>query len=233
MQTPIKLLSFDLDDTLWPCLPTIMAAEKAHYRWMQQHVPVICLHYTITQLAEKRRALMAANPQWAHDLSRVRMESLRSLSLEFGLDFNWVQPAFNVFYRARQQVKMFDDVAPALDKLAQHYRLIALTNGNSDMQKTGIQPWFEFALSAADAGEKKSKPAIYAMAMARAGVSASQCVHIGNDPEQDVLGAQRAGIYSIWLNRTDIVWTQTDYWPDAQIGSLYELPDLLLSFCHV
>jgi len=26
--TRIELLTFDLDDTLWPCKPTIIAAEK-------------------------------------------------------------------------------------------------------------------------------------------------------------------------------------------------------------
>lgn len=227
MARQIKLLSFDLDDTLWPCLPTILAAEKAHYQWLQQHVPVICSQYDIKQLREKRLALMVANPQWGHDLSKVRRESLLALSKEFNIDTGWVEPAFQVFYNARQNVCLYDDVAPVLDKLVKKYLLLALTNGNADIHRTGMDHWFKFTLNASQAGAKKSEPTIYRMALKHAGIKPEHCVHIGDDPVQDIQGAQYAGIYSVWLNREQKCWLQDGFQPDAQISSLYELPALL------
>ena len=223
----IKLLSFDLDDTLWPCLPTIQAAEKAHYDWLQQHVPALCQRYSIDQLRQHRLDFMARHPHWAHDLSRVRFESLRALSAELNIPDDWVEPAFQVFYRARQKVTLFDDVAPVLDRLARHYRLLALTNGNSDVVLTGIHHWFDFALNSIEAGAKKSEPLIYRQAAARADVLPGECIHIGDDPLQDVRGAQLAGFHTVWLNRDRSDWSQIDFQPDSQIHSLHELADVV------
>lgn len=226
----IKLLSFDLDDTLWPCMPTIMAAEQAHYRWLNENVPVISSRYDIKQLRDKRLALMAQNPHWAHDLSKVRTESLLALSEEFDCGADWIEAAFQVFYEARQVVDLFEDVVPVLDRLAKDYPMLALTNGNADISHTGISHWFEFAMSAADVGAKKSEPLIYQMALSQVSVAARYAVHIGDDPVQDVLGARRAGMISVWLNREQKTWTQNNYQPDAEISSLHELPCLLEKF---
>ena len=223
----IKLLSFDLDDTLWPCMPTILAAEQAHYRWLNENVPAITSRYDIKQLREKRLALMVQNPYWAHDLSKVRTESLLALSEELDCGTDWVEAAFQVFYEARQDVTLFEDVEPVLDRLAKKYRMMALTNGNADISHTGISHWFEFAISAAEVGAKKSEPLIYQIALSQAGISARHGVHIGDDPVQDVLGAHRAGMISVWLNRKKKRWTQTNFQPDVEISSLHELPCLL------
>ncbi len=227
MQQQIKLLSFDLDDTLWPCMPTIMAAEQEHYHWLKENVPVICDRYDIMQLREKRLALMAENPQWAHDLSRARRESLLALSSEFDCGTDWIEEAYQVFYAARQNITLFDDVSGNLDILARRYRLLALSNGNADIHHTGVAHWFEFSLNAAQAGAKKSEPLIYQQALSKAGITAENAVHIGDDPMQDILGAQRAGIYSVWLNREANVWPEQGFQADAEISSLDELPGLL------
>lgn len=229
MPMKIKLLSFDLDDTLWPCMPTIMAAEQALYLWLQQHVPIICTRYDMLQLRQKRLALLRTQPQWQCDLTRLRIESLRELSREFDLPDDWVDSAFDVFYHARQQVTLFDDVTPVLNQLKPHYRLLALTNGNADIQRTGVSHWFEFSLSAREAGVKKSAPGLYTLALEKAGVSAGESVHIGDDPIQDIQGALAAGLYTIWLNREQKVWQPADYRPHAQISSLHQLPELLAS----
>lgn len=222
----IQLLSFDLDDTLWPCMPVIEAAEQTLYAWLQHHVPVICQRYSIAQLRQQRRAMLQQNPQWAHDLSLLRRQSLRALDAEFGLGGDWVEPAFEVFHRARQQVRLFDDVAPVLDALKGRYRLLALSNGNADIEQTGVARWFEFSLHAAEAGCRKSDPAIYRMALQRAGVAPARAVHIGDDPVQDVQGARLAGMKTVWLNRACRPWTQP-FRPDAEIGDLHALPDAL------
>lgn len=226
----IKLLSFDLDDTLWPCMPTILAAEQAHYRWLNENVPAICSRYDIKQLREKRLTLMAQNPHWAHDLSKIRTESLLALSEELDCGTDWVEAAFQVFYEARQNVELFEDVEPVLDRLVKDYRMLALTNGNADTSQTGISHWFEFSMNAAEIGAKKSEPLIYQIALSQAAVSPEHAMHIGDDPVQDVLGAHRAGMISVWLNRHQARWTKKNYQPDAEISSLHELPRLLEKF---
>ena len=73
MPSRIKLLTFDLDDTLWPCQPTIMAAEQKLYEWMQQRVPQITQRHDSEALFHKRRDFMRQRPDLLHDMSKLRV----------------------------------------------------------------------------------------------------------------------------------------------------------------
>jgi HAD superfamily hydrolase (TIGR01549 family) len=227
MSQTIKVLSFDLDDTLWPCLPTIKRAEKLLYQWLADQVPVITQHYDINQLAEKRRLLLAKHSDIAHDLTQLRIKSFEMLADEFELASDWINPAFKIFYDARQQVTLFDDVKPVLDELTEEFKLVSLTNGNASTVETGVDHWFDFALNSASVGKLKSEPDIYRQVQKLADIEARQMVHIGDHPLQDISGAKSAGVFAVWLNRQNKLWTREDCRPDAVINSLHELPLLL------
>jgi len=227
MPNDIKVLSFDLDDTLWPCMPTIEQAECKLYRWLSEHVSVITQQYDLAQLREKRRFLLKDSPQLEYDLSKLRIRSFEMLADEFELDTEWIKPAFHVYYEARQKVTLFDDVKPVLDELSAHYQLVSVTNGNASIEKTGVDHWFDFALSSASVGKLKSEPDIYRQVLKQANIEAPQMVHIGDHPLHDITGARSAGVFAIWLNRSNLQWTLNDVQPDAVISSLYELPALL------
>ena len=49
LKMTIKSISFDLDDTFWPLMPTIMEAEKNSRNWIKDNYPGAlnsCLLYT-------------------------------------------------------------------------------------------------------------------------------------------------------------------------------------------
>lgn len=223
----IKVLSFDLDDTLWPCMPTIERAEKLLYQWLSEHVSVITQHYDIDQLRDKRRSLFRQYPELAHDLSKLRVKSFEMLKQEFSLSDDWISPAFDLFYQARQKVTLFDDVTPVLDVLKNNYQMVSVTNGNADTVKTGVDHWFDFALNSAAVGKMKSEPEIYYQVQKLTNSESQQMMHIGDHPLQDVVGAKLAGVFAVWLNRQDKSWPLQQCQPDAVIHSLHELPILL------
>ena len=227
MSQTIKVLSFDLDDTLWPCFPTIKRAEKLLYQWLSDQVPVITQHYDIYQLREKRRLLLDKHADLAHDLTQLRIKSFEMLADEFELDRDWINPAFKIFYDARQQVTLFDDVKPVLDELNEEFKLVSLTNGNASTVETGVDHWFDFALNSASVGKLKSEPDIYRQVQKLANIEARQMVHIGDHPLQDISGAKSAGVFAVWLNRENRSWTLEGCQPDAVISGLHELPPLL------
>lgn len=227
MPLRIKLLTFDLDDTLWPCKPTIISAENKLYEWMQQRVPQITDRHDSEELLYKRRGFMQQRPDLVHDMSKLRVESLKALSDEIGLDYDWIDEAFEVFFRARQQVELYADVAPALDVLSLDYTLVAVTNGNADIALTGVDRWFDFSVSAAEVGYQKPHPLVFQTAMSRAGVAPGETVHIGDDEHRDIYGAFEAGIRTIWLNRSQRDWNHAGCEADHHIQSLIELPEIL------
>ena len=223
----IKLLCFDLDDTLWPCKPTIIAAEQTLYVFLQKHAPKITQCLSVEDLRKKRMDFLGRRPELKHDLTALRIESLKDLANEFDLDDDWVDEAFQVFYDARQKVTLFDDVADVLDKLQDKYRLVAVSNGNADIEKTGVGHWFEFLISAADVGFMKPHPAVFETVLKQSGCMAEEVLHIGDDPHHDVFAASQAGIRSVWLNRGSEKWQHQDCQADFHILSLTELPALL------
>jgi len=223
----IRLLSFDLDDTLWPCEPTILAAEKKLYRWMQVNAAEITARLSIEQLRVKRLEFIQRHPEIEHDLSVVRIESLKALADEFDMDDHWVDAAFQLYFEARQDVSLFEDVKDILDQLQKNYRLVAVSNGNADIVKTGVGHWFEFSVSAAEVGHRKPHPAIFEKVVKKSGLSVKQIVHIGDDPHNDIYAASQSGIRSVWLNRNGDVWDHEACRADYIIRNLSELPVLL------
>jgi len=222
-----KLICFDLDDTLWPCMPTIQVAEAAIYAWLSENKPQITEAYSNEELREKRKLLLKTQPQLINDLSEARRAHLRQLATEFNDSDEWIETAFDVFYQARQKVNLFDDVIPVLTSLKESYLLVALTNGNAHISHTGLADYFDFQVSAADVQAAKPHPAMFIKAMQQAGISPDKTLHVGDHPIHDIRGARNAGIDAVWINRFDQQWETEESAPELQFNNLYQLNDWL------
>lgn len=224
-----QLICFDLDDTLWPCMPTIQHAEKTLYDWLKSNKPKIAETYDSDQLREKRKLLLNEQPELINDLSAARRVHLRQLANEFNDTDDWIDVAFDIFYQARQKVNLFEDVIPVLSSLKENYTLVALTNGNAHISKTGLIDYFDFQVSAADVQAAKPHPAMFIKAIQQAGVSPAQTLHIGDHPVHDIRGARNAGIDAAWVNRFNQAWDSQEKEPKLQFSDLYQLKDWLAS----
>lgn len=223
----IRLICFDLDDTLWPCMPVIMKAENSLYQWLSINKPDITRRYTIEELRHKRLALAKQRDDIRHDLSELRKASLRQLSAEFNDNINWVEQAFEVFYNTRQQVEFYDDVEPVLNSLKQKYRLASMTNGNADIHQTPLAHLFDYALSAEMAGAAKPASSIFTSLINCSALAADEILFVGDHPLDDIEGSKSAGMKNIWLNRQSIAWPHASFQPDHSLQTLYELLPLL------
>lgn len=200
---PIRAITLDLDDTLWPVRPTLVAAEQALSDWLAAHTPATAAVLTRERRAEIRARLLDAHPQRAHDLSFVRRESLRLAISEAGEDPALADAGFEVFLAARQQVTLYDDVREVLERWAGRYTLVALSNGNADVRRIGIGAYFAASVSAHEAGFAKPDPRIFRAAARRAGVEPAECLHVGDDWHLDVSAAREAGMQALWLRRPE------------------------------
>jgi HAD superfamily hydrolase (TIGR01662 family) len=103
--------------------------------------------------------------------------------------------------------------------------LRALVDGN------GLTPWFEQILVSAEVGYRKPHPHIFHLALDFFETAPSQAVMVGDKLGSDVLGAQNAGIASVWLtrraSRSDNLVHEDTIQPDAMIASLADLPGVL------
>ncbi len=228
---PIKLLTFDLDDTLWPNMATIQRTEESLYQWFEQRHPEITQQYSINDLREKRLKLAEQHQHIAHDLTALRKKSFSELSRELGYnpeqEQQFIQDAFELYARERNKVSLYDDVIPTLQILKPRYRLGAVSNGNADIYRIGLGQLFDFSWSAADAGQQKPHPIVFNTLLEREQITADEIIHIGDDPVTDIIGAQQSGIRAVWLNRNHLPWPEALNSPFLEIDQLNQLPALL------
>ena len=66
---------------------------------------------------------------------------------------------------------------------------------------TGLDKLVDFIVASSEAGARKPDPHIFHIALHRAGVSPGRAVHVGDQVEDDVRGAERMGIRPVFLWR--------------------------------
>jgi putative hydrolase of the HAD superfamily len=120
-------------------------------------------------------------------------------------------------------VQFYDDVLPALTRLSAKYRLFAISNGNADLERCGIAHLFAGHVTAAAAGAAKPDARIFAQLLRLAGVGPQEMMHIGDDPLADVIGATRAGLQAVWLNRDARAWPREFAPPSRTVATLAEI----------
>ena len=206
---PIRAITLDLDDTLWPSRPVLLHAEQALTAWLREHAPATLAAMTPQRRRELREGLLAEHPRRSHDVSFLRRESLRHAMRAAGDDHRRADEAFEVFLAARQQVTLYDDVAPVLTRWATRYRVIALTNGNADVARVGLGAYFHAVVAAHEFDVGKPDPLIFLHACRAAGVEPAEVLHVGDDLELDVLAARAAGLQAAWVRRPDLAVKDT------------------------
>jgi FMN hydrolase / 5-amino-6-(5-phospho-D-ribitylamino)uracil phosphatase len=217
------VLSFDLDDTLWPVGPVIAAAESELLSWLRVRYPRTVSGHSIETLRELRAEVTRRYPEHGHDLTFLRHRALKDLFGAAGHEESLADDALEVFFAARNRVEFYDDVRPSLLRLHARYRLFALSNGNADLKRCGIADLFAGHVTASAAGAAKPDARIFARLLDLAGVEPQQVLHIGDDPLTDVVGATRAGMQAVWLNRDAREWPKSFARPPRTITSLAEI----------
>ena len=113
--------------------------------------------------------------------------------------------------------------------LQQGVKMALITNGSSDMQRDkidrfGLESYFDFILVEGEFGAGKPDESIFSTTLNELAVSPTQAWMVGDDLERDVAGAQRLGIYGIWVDwRSTGLPASTHVQPDKIIKSLTEL----------
>jgi FMN hydrolase / 5-amino-6-(5-phospho-D-ribitylamino)uracil phosphatase len=217
------VMSFDLDDTLWPVGPVIAAAESALLSWLRERYPLTLSGHDSESLRALRAGVAQRFPERGHDLTFLRHRTLKDLFGAAGHAESLADEALEVFFSARNRVEFYDDVRPALNRLRSRYRLFAVSNGNADLQRCGIGDLFAGHVTASAAGAAKPDARIYAALLEMAGVGAARVLHIGDDPLADVVGATQAGMQAVWLNRDGREWPKSLAAPARTVSTLAEI----------
>jgi HAD superfamily hydrolase (TIGR01549 family) len=246
MNRKMDTVLFDLGSTLiYPA-----AAWPEFYRRADQ--------ITVEQLAQagyhfdpaafrvelRRRREAYENERGNEFLEYTTLFLLRGMLIERG--YSEVKDEFlKEVLRARYAVTQANwlpeaDALPTLDALRRAgYRLGMISNASDDIDvqtlvdKAGLRSYFDVILVSAAEGIRKPNPEIFHRALGRIGSTPERAVMVGDTLGADILGAQNAQVYSIWITRRANAPANRDHAdtirPDARIAALGELPSILES----
>ena len=200
----ITTLSFDLDDTLWDPRPALIAADKAQWLALAQRYPDLAERFTRDQIFVCRKQILANAPSIVGDVTALRIEVMYRLLLSLDIApaeaDESARMAFEAFMEKRNDVILFPETIPMLETVSKSYNIVAITNGNADVFKTGIGSYFDLSIRADEAGVAKPDRGIFDLTWEKVGCQSSDVIHIGDSLENDVLGAINAGVTPVWYN---------------------------------
>ncbi|CAH1215340.1 Putative HAD-hydrolase YfnB [Paenibacillus plantiphilus] len=232
----IKLLLFDIDDTLY----------DFGANW-EEAVSITFAGHELTCALEHGRACRTFNHyselRW-EGLARgeLTFQQYRHMRLQdtlevFGLELSTEQSeSFTTLFISNSLSLLRCDpaVKGLLEKLSRHYALGVISNGAHDTAREklaalGLKELFSERgiVVSGDVGISKPNRAIFELTLDRLGYKAAETLFVGDSWPADIVGAMEAGLSAVWLNPKGKE-PLTEHRPFAVIADLSELEAMLL-----
>ncbi|ELP9501348.1 5-amino-6-(5-phospho-D-ribitylamino)uracil phosphatase YigB [Vibrio alginolyticus] len=226
---PIKAMTFDLDDTLYDNYPVIVRMERELLSWLKHHHPAVAHMNKADWFALKQRVVQQ-QPELKSDVTLWRLVQLQQAFSQVGYDEDAAhaaaKAAVDVALDWRNRFEVPLQSLDVLEELAQHIPLVAITNGNVDLDRIGLTPYFQQVLKAGPDGLAKPATDMFTKAKRFLDTPAENILHVGDHLTTDVHGAKLAGFAACWfndMNKNVINHSKTRTLPDIEINSLQPL----------
>lgn len=127
---------------------------------------------------------------------------------------------------------LMEHAAETIKYVRQKYKIGLITNGRNVIQygkidQLGIRNDFDLIIVSEEAEVKKPNVKIFEMAIERFGIRPEQCLYIGDHPINDIEGAGRAGMETIWFEVNQPWREEVKIRPKHTIKHLRELVGIL------
>jgi putative hydrolase of the HAD superfamily len=205
----------------------IVRAEQCLHAWLREHCPRITERVSIEDMRAARERLARSEPHNAHDFTYLRITALAAHARECGYEEEMAERAFEIFFAARNDLRPYDDVQPALERLRTRYILASLSNGNADLELIGLARLFSVSLNARQIGAAKPHPRCFQQLARDLGLEAREILYVGDDPFLDVAAARAAGLRTAWMNRSREPWPPNLEPADVNVADCLQLAELL------
>ena len=167
-------------------------------------------------------------------MADVRDSRFQCLFRELGLPVDKVMEELSDFFCLRYltSLRLYDDVA-ILEKL-HTYHVGIITNGAHDehtdsqlskVRHLGLSERIQSLTISGEIGVRKPRVEIFKVACERADVLPEEAVFVGDTIQNDIVGANRAGMTSVFIDRkSDVLTPETaDEQPDYSISNLHDV----------
>lgn len=135
-----------------------------------------------------------------------------------------MQAAPDLLYSSSSdQFTLYEDVLPTLDALERFgIRVGVISNWDYSLHRVlralNIHDRFEVTIASLEEGPEKPDPRLFQLTLDRFGVHPSEAIHVGDNPLDDLRGAQEFGMRAYLIDRT---------YPASKGAILSKLTDLI------
>lgn len=229
----IQAITFDLDDTLYENTSVIAKAERSLINFMLDQYPKT-KNLNEAFWRTQKKAHILANPSLKNDLSKLRRLTLESGFMKLGLIGEELRIAtedcFEHFYFQRSNITLNKNIHSLLKSLADKLPIVAITNGNVDLQHIGISEYFSNSFNASVDLPMKPHKAMFEAAQIYLNLPHENILHVGDNLQKDIYGALKAGFQTAWYaedRRMFIRNEEVQILPHVQLNYLTQLLELI------
>ncbi|MYC77578.1 HAD family hydrolase [Candidatus Poribacteria bacterium] len=230
----IKAVFFDLDGTLCDSDTAWSIAQTEMFKLLREQYLSVSEEALTAAWKTVHQELFKQLDAGKISMADVRDARFQRLFRELDLPIDKVMEGLSGFFCSRYltSLRLYDD-GTVLEKL-HAYHVGIITNGAHDehtdsqlskVRHLGLSERIQSLTISGEVGARKPKVEIFQVACARAGVSPKEALFVGDTIENDIVGANRAGMTSVFINRKLDVLTPkiADEQPDYSISSLHDV----------
>jgi HAD superfamily hydrolase (TIGR01509 family) len=208
----IKLISFDLDDTLWHCYPVLSKAEDDMIRHLAAHDQQVANLY-VTKKGLLQREIEKAHPTRLHHHSFIRKEVIRTAAIRLQREDSYAErlshATFQVFYTSRSahvSAHLFPGAVDSIKRLREYgFEIGSVTNGNANVKLIEeLKDLIDYPIVAEHYQAPKPDPSPFLALLATAhggNFKPHEVLHVGDAIDADVKGAKAVGMRTCWIGK--------------------------------
>lgn len=230
----IQAVFFDLDGTLCDSDTAWDIAQSEMFQLLRQQYPNISEATLAAAWRTVHQELFQQLDAGKIPMSDVRDSRFQCLFRELGLPVGRVMEELSDFFCSRYltSLRLYDDVTVLEALHAYHVGII--TNGAHDehtdsqlskVRHLGLGERIQSLTISGEIGIRKPKIEIFQVACERADVSPTKAMFVGDTIKNDIVGANRAGMISVLIDRESEGLTSktVDERPDYSISNLHDV----------
>lgn len=238
MLNEIKLVAFDLDDTM---VAFDLVTEQSWWEVCSAY----CNRYPKTDFEKFYTTIMEVSEWWWSDPERhrsgrneiinFRRTILKDAFLKMGIDNE--SDAVSVadhYSKARvDNMYLLKDIYTTLEKVRQKYRTVIITNGDSAGQRAKINrfdlpKYFDGIYVEEEMGFGKPDNRVFEKVISNHNVKHHECLILGDNPTWDIIAPGKLGWKTAFVNTRKINPDFSDYQPDLNLEHAAEITQYLL-----
>jgi 2-haloalkanoic acid dehalogenase type II len=200
--TTIKLVSFDVDDTLWDFSYMMRQGMEAVSSRLRAEDPAFA-HLTTDHLLEQYALACVGHDPVQMPWTELRRHMFRTQLAAAGHpDAEAYSHQIIAHYLTiwKGSVRLFPGAMETLNTLRGDFPLAWTTNGNFGPEIAGLTDYFDIIVTPDRIGTSKPDPAVFAYLAEQVGCEPGEILHVGDSLKSDVGGAKGAGCVAVWFN---------------------------------